>query len=792
MEKVRDKVFADHSFSEDARLLFAMAEVIAEAHDEKALRSGHLFAACLHMRGDLVRRILGREITRLPDYLEFGGETEGPVCGTGEEMDLSPDLAGLFLEDSAGSPFRFIREYTSYREIGVAEIVVALLMDPSEEICDILMENGFPNDAALLENLVRENFLRNVREFTTLSPHDRLKKAAEMGEKFEKFMCGAMFGQRKAIADVAAYLSDFWCNGNDGAPLVLLLLGKAGGGRSAFAGHMQEAFVELGLQAKVEPPLDLSGFVHDSSCEVDLLGAARSFRNARCGKLYNRMRNNRRGMMVFEDIHCGSRNAKNVLRSFANNLALDKYYEEIMLIPMNVLVLTMKVDDDQYRFIKEKCGKGVTAKLLNELFRDDKNDRTGIGKDWIAAESGGLWERADRIVLLEQMSEEELEALAKDRLHKSARRLEQDYGIAYGCGDETRLIRMIMQSSPEWMGPGDLVEALCNTVGAVWRTINRHREIKRLEVSCAELPKYRYEPARRTIRGDYLVFSRHERLDGEILHLDFDDIRYTRQERVDCGHYRIERPKGTTFDDLVGLEDVRDELLDSLYYITNCDKLAGKVPEPNLNFLLFGPPGTGKSSLSLALANAADVPVFFAASSIFGEPEELSAMFRRAGEMAPAIVVLEEFNSIGNSYNPIKRDAVNELLAILDGVRMKSKLLVIASTNHLEQIEEALLRSGRFGRQIKIGLPNAEARDVYVRRFEEEYGVSLPDEVRRDFVARTYDTNFADLKGMLGYALRNSIRCNRRFDSEALNAAFAKFSKSDRTAGIGFSRGGEQ
>ena len=101
-------------------------------------------------------------------------------------------------------------------------------------------------------------------------------------------------------------------------------------------------------------------------------------------------------------------------------------------------------------------------------------------------------------------------------------------------------------------------------------------------------------------------------------------------------------------------------------------------------------------------------------------------MFRKANEMAPAIVVLEEFNSIGDaSREPWKREVVNELLSILDGVQEQGKLLVLASTNYLDQIEVALRRVGRFGRQIKIDLPVAEARERFIRTFETKFKFAL-------------------------------------------------------------------
>jgi hypothetical protein len=789
---MRSKVWTENSFDTEAGKVFAAAEIIAKEQECEELLGGHVFVGCVLRAPETIRKLLGREITRLPEKYELPANSlpcDLPEAGP-DGMALSADLAALFLDDSRASALGFARAYKPDRRLGAAELALLLLLEPSEEISDILLENGFPNDAGLLEKLVRENYLDNLRDFSTGSPKDRLAASAAAGEKFEALMQASICGQRKAIAEVSSALTDFWHNGKNGKPLVLLLISKAGGGRSFFARQMQRAFVELGLQNKVEPPLDLSGFVHDSGCDPDLLGDAKSYRNARCGKLYNMANGNRRGMMVFEDIHGGARNAKNILRSFACNQAFDKFHEETLLLPLNVLVFTMKLDDDQYRFIREKNAKGVDAKLLNDLFSTSGDN--GERNRNAAADTCALWQCADRIVLLEQLPESELAALAEKTIADTAVHLKNDYDIDFRCDDTPRFIRMLIESEPHELGPGELTAHIRKALEGMWRTICRNPGIREVKIACAELPKYTHDPARRIIRGDYLVHSRREEIDGAVFTLAFDGFRYAQQDRIDCGDYRIERPKGIVFDDIVGLDEVRDELLDSLYYITNRDHFGANVPPPCLDFILYGPPGTGKTSLAVALANSANIPVFFAASSIFTDARKLSAMFRKAREMSPAIVVLDEFNSIGDSSNPWKRDAVNELLAILDGVNRKSDLLVLASTNHLEQIEKAFLRAGRFGRQIRIGLPTAKARHTYIRKFEKEFDFSLPDEVRDSFVEDTDNISLADIQGVLGYALRRSVITRRQVDAETLKTALAKFVRENHRPGIGFTRGGER
>ena len=789
---MREKVWTTYEFADEAKKIFSAAEVIAEKLDSEKLLCSHVFAACVHVAPEIVHKILGRAVTRLPDKFELTAAELSclPPDPGAEGMAFDVELGVVFIDDGRDSAFGLIRDYLPGRPVGAAEIVFAILKEPAEEISDILLENGFPNDAVLLDRLVTDNYLTHIWEFSEGSSRERLAAAVAAGERFEKIMCGALCGQRKAIEETASALTEFWRSGKNGEPLVLLLLSKAGGGRSFFAGRMQTAFVELGMQTQVEIPLDMSGFLHDSSCEVDLLGESRAFINAKCGKLYTAVRNNRRGMLVFEDILTGTPNAKNILRSLACNLAYDKYHEETLRLPFNVLVFTMKLSDDQYDFLRKKSAKGIDAKLLNELFRagDDSEGDPAAGRS--AAGSAPLWQRADKIILLEQLTGGELEELAAKRLDETAKRLGADYGVELECNDRKRFFRMLIESEPHELGPGELLDHMREAFAGSWKILNRTPGIRRMRISCAELPEYRYEPERRIVRGDFLAHSRREVLGGECLELVFDGFRYARQDRVDCGKYRIERPRETSFDDIVGLDAVRDELLEALHYMTHRDEYASDVPAPCLGYILYGPPGTGKTSLIAALAKHADLPVFAAPCSIFSDARELRAMFQRAAAMAPAIVVLDEFNSIGDSTMRWKRDAINELLAFMDGAQKQSRLLVLASTNHLEQIEEAFLRWGRFGRQIRIDLPTAEARDLYVRKFEKKFGLILADEVRHAFVEETERVNFADLKGVLGCALRSSVRTRREMDAETLKTALSRFVGANHGQGIGFFGGG--
>ncbi len=781
---MKEKIFEQHSFTAQAKILFGSAAKVALALGDMKVACSHLFFSTMVFPGSNVGKLLGRELTKLPEKFDFRNIKLDEYNADG--MDFADELSSLFLDESPGSPLNFIKDYFPGHEIGVAEIAFMLLMEPTEEISDILTANGITNDVSLLESLLKENYLKNVRDFSGTTSQERLSDSMQLAEKFETFMKSRICGQDKAVEELSAAFTDFWHRGNNSKPLSVVLLSKSGGGRSFFAETMQQAFVELGLQSKVEPPLDLSSFVHDMSCDNDLLGDAKSYRCAKPGKLYNMIRTNRRGMLVFEDILNGSKNAKSVLRSFANNLAFDKFHEETMILPFNILVFTMALPDEQYRFLAGESVKGLDARMLNNLLLGNKNNTA-------EAETAQLWQNADHIVMLQQLTDNDLEYLIDKELTKTQRVLQEEYNIDMSCENVTDLKKLLLQSAPEELSPGKVIGTFNDAIRNCWRVFSRNHNIRNFQLKVGNISEYRHDPERRIVRGDYLAFEKSEQISADTLTLSLENICYKQQYMISCGDYRIERPKGMTFDDIVGLDDVRDELLDALSYITSSDDRLLNLPPPNLNFILYGPPGTGKTILAVALANSAEIPVFFAASAIFANEKKLAEMFRKAKEMAPAIVVLEEFNSIGDASQPWRRECVNELLSILDGVQQQSKIMVIASTNHLNQIEKALLRPGRFGRQIKIDVPTAEAREDYIRRFEQKFKLTLADFDRERFVADTERLTLADLKGILEYALRHSIQRKQTLDYAGLETAFKKFrNEKNVRQSIGFGGGLEK
>lgn len=203
-----------------------------------------------------------------------------------------------------------------------------------------------------------------------------------------------------------------------------------------------------------------------------------------------------------------------------------------------------------------------------------------------------------------------------------------------------------------------------------------------------------------------------------------------------------------TFADVAGLEGAKQEVEEIVHFLKNPKKytvLGGKIPK---GALLVGPPGTGKTLLAKAVAGEADVPFFSMSGSDFVEmfvgvgASRVRDLFKQAKEKAPCIVFIDEIDAIGRARgkninhngNDERENTLNQLLTEMDGFGSNSGVIVLAATNRAEILDKALLRAGRFDRQIQVELPDVHERkaifNVHLKPLK------LDDTVDVEFLAR--------------------------------------------------------
>lgn len=180
-----------------------------------------------------------------------------------------------------------------------------------------------------------------------------------------------------------------------------------------------------------------------------------------------------------------------------------------------------------------------------------------------------------------------------------------------------------------------------------------------------------------------------------------------------------------TFKDVAGLEEAKVEVMEIVDFLKNPKKyttLGGKIPK---GALLVGPPGTGKTLLAKAVAGEADVPFFSISGSDFVEmfvgvgASRVRDLFKQAKEKAPCIVFIDEIDAVGRargknagfSSNDERENTLNQLLTEMDGFGTNSGVIILAATNRADILDKALMRAGRFDRQINVDLPELKERE---------------------------------------------------------------------------------
>ena len=231
-----------------------------------------------------------------------------------------------------------------------------------------------------------------------------------------------------------------------------------------------------------------------------------------------------------------------------------------------------------------------------------------------------------------------------------------------------------------------------------------------------------------------------------------------------------------TFKDVAGLEEAKVEIMEIVDFLRNADKyreLGAKIPK---GALLVGPPGTGKTLLAKAVAGEANVPFLSISGSDFVEmfvgvgASRVRDLFDQAKKKAPCIVFIDEIDAIGRargknagfSGNDERENTLNQLLTEMDGFQTNAGVIILAATNRADILDKALMRAGRFDRQIDVGLPELHERKeifgVHLRRLKTDPQLDV------DFLARqTPGFSGADIANVCNEAALIAARHNKSF-----------------------------
>ena len=237
---------------------------------------------------------------------------------------------------------------------------------------------------------------------------------------------------------------------------------------------------------------------------------------------------------------------------------------------------------------------------------------------------------------------------------------------------------------------------------------------------------------------------------------------------------KLNRGKTTTFKNVAGVEEEKQELEELIDFLKNPKKymeLGARIPT---GVLLVGPPGTGKTLLARAVAGEAAVPFYSISGSDFVEmfvgvgASRVRDMFKTAKQNAPCIIFIDEIDAVGRQRgtglgggHDEREQTLNQLLVEMDGFGVNSGIIVMAATNRPDVLDPALLRPGRFDRQIMIGRPDIKGREAILKVHAKNKKIS-PKVTFEDIARRTPGFTGADLENLLNEAALLAARENKQ------------------------------
>lgn len=237
---------------------------------------------------------------------------------------------------------------------------------------------------------------------------------------------------------------------------------------------------------------------------------------------------------------------------------------------------------------------------------------------------------------------------------------------------------------------------------------------------------------------------------------------------------KVEGDIKVRFKDVAGCDEEKEEVKEIIDYLKNPSRfseMGARIPK---GMLMVGPPGTGKTLLAKAVAGEANVPFFSVSGSDFVEmfvgtgASRVRDMFKKAKQAAPCIVFVDEIDAVGRQRgagmgggNDEREQTLNQLLVEMDGMAENTGIVIIAATNRPDVLDPALLRSGRFDRQITVNLPDIKGRteilQVHARNKKLAEGVTL-----ENLAKRTPGFSGADLENVLNEGAILAVRANRK------------------------------
>jgi len=651
--------------------------------------------------------------------------------------------------------------------------------DINIDIKKVLLENRDK-----IEEFQKEPIIDNVEiNFTTDDNTEEINNLnnIEIAMRLKKYLPKYIYGQEYAISSVVNYFKHNLIKTTTSPKATFLFLGPSSTGKT----YMAEMIANLLKDYKYKV-FHMSQFVKEDS-GLGLYGVEFQYNNSTPGELTSFVLNNPKSIIVFDEIEKAHTNIQNNLLSiFSFGKLKDKNgwvkSEDDEYIPFNnkihqgqspeimevdfsetILIFTSNVGKELYNshYFWDLVDNNSAENMIIEALQNETKIQEGqqvlaITPPFLSRiSSGGL-------ALFKKLDFKTLLRITKDIFNKNLVQFKRYYNIEIeGLIDFVYAI-FLLSFSPKidirrikTKIVGEFLDIVTNYIVANGLSLNVNRKI---EIKIEDKVKnYFFEEIRPLLDDDIIKYMFRKNLTLNIKkELEYRNNRfiYTIKEISlekiknvkDIGDNGIifEVPE-VRFDDIAGHKKAKERLKEVVTFMKNpkeLKKLGVDIPK---GILLYGPPGTGKTMLAKALSNEAGLPFLATTGSDLLNLDKIDKIFDTAKEYAPSIIFIDEFDTIGDREKFDNREVfINKLLSKINGF-YDEDIFIIAATNYPQNIDQALLRSGRIDIKIEIKSLDKEARKAFIEKVIKDYETKGDFDIDR-LVLYTTNLNGADLE----------------------------------------------
>lgn len=549
-------------------------------------------------------------------------------------------------------------------------------------------------------------------------------------QELEALLKKNIYDQETAVEEVCdAVMKMSWAETPKRPQAIFSFLGPAATGKTYMANLIAE-----GLQGYAFKSFDMTQFASENE-GFRLVGLSKGFTNAEPGQLTSFVKENPRSVIVFDEFEkTHTRVQSSLLRLFSDGSIEDGHTGEVIDFTKTIIVITSNLGSSLYAnpaFSEQLKNNPNQARdqLLNAISLEKKQQQSAmvqaIAPEMISRLSQGS------VVLFNKMSFSGLKKLAKKQIDAEQRALKEKLGTSIEFDDLDKLCDLLVLGFAPNFDTREvkslLTSKLFDPVTDYLRK-NGHIPDDSIKVSIStaaqefmsslnihELPKQLMRKHQRIYYKSSLKEVNKE------LQLVFDEVEIQKLSRSGdhdgASKVQVDLPN-ISFDQIAGHNHIKSRLFETINILRNKETLINQGIKSPKGMLLYGVPGTGKTMLAKAFANAAELPFIACSGGDLLNEEFIINLFQRAREYAPAIIFIDEIDAL-----PKRGTAgagadllVNRLLVEIDGFSGGDDVFIIAATNRKDMIDPAIIRSGRIDLHYEVPQLDKEARRWFIEK----------------------------------------------------------------------------